>query len=122
MGIKYREDPHLDFLGLCESEDLKILVEILSKARDGKERWTTSLLSENEFEKCRGDYKKIWKLIAGELQLYGGDSIANTLRRSGVLYSEILEDICGLLEIDYKGILKWSGSGAEAFELAIGYL
>ncbi|MBX4288984.1 hypothetical protein K4G89_22530, partial [Mycobacterium tuberculosis] len=39
-----------------------------------------------------------WQLIAGELQHFGGDSIANTLRRHGKFYRAILLDVCKRLK------------------------
>ena len=44
-------------------------------------------------------YRRNWQLIAGELQHFGGDSIANTLRRHGKFYREILLDVCKRLKI-----------------------
>lgn len=38
-------------------------------------------------------YRRNWQLIAGELQHFGGDSIANTLRRHGKFYRAILLDV-----------------------------
>ncbi len=43
-------------------------------------------------------YRRNWQLIAGELQHFGGDSIANTLRRHGKFYRAILLDVCKRLK------------------------
>jgi len=52
------------------------------------------LLSESRFKAVGIEYRKVWDLIGAELQHYGGDSVANLLRREGVTYREILKDVC----------------------------
>lgn len=103
MGIVYREDPNLEFLLYCSNEDLKVLVEFLIKDKNGEIRFTESLTAEARFKSCGGKYQRIWDLIAGELQLFGADSIATALRGGkGVLYKEILEDVCKRLKVNYN--------------------
>ena len=46
-------------------------------------------------------YKNSWKAIAAEIQLFGGDSVVNFVRRKGVLYREILEDVAGKTGVDF---------------------
>jgi uncharacterized protein YaaW (UPF0174 family) len=38
-------------------------------------------------------YKNSWKAIAAEIQLFGGDTVANLFRGKGVMYREVLEDV-----------------------------
>ena len=41
------------------------------------------------------NHKAYWQSIAAELQAYGGSTITNIMRRNkGVLYCEILMDVC----------------------------
>jgi len=104
MSIKYRNDPDLKFLQFCDKEDLKVLVKYLTQDKDGTLRFAEELTDDERFKKCKGDYSKIWDLIAGELQLFGGDTIVNMIIRGGegVLYKEILCDVCDKLKVNYN--------------------
>ncbi len=44
-------------------------------------------------------HRRNWQLIAGELQHFGGDSIANKLRGHGKLYRAILLDVSKRLKL-----------------------
>lgn len=102
MAIKYREDPDLFFLRSCEKDDLAILVKYLTVDKDRKTRFAEQLLSDPTFKACNGDYSKAWQQIAGELQLFGGDSVVNMFRGNGILYKEILCDVCNKLKVNYN--------------------
>ena len=103
MAIKYRDDEDLVFLKDCDNDDLKVLADILIYKKNGKKRFTQELADERDFRHCNGDYQKVWDLIAGELQLYGGDSIVNMFRRwKGVPYREILENVCDKMGVNYN--------------------
>ena len=102
---KFREDKNLAFLQDAEWQDLKILAEALIKDHHGTEQWTGELKStiEKNKELYPSDeelYKKSWKAIAAELQLFGGDTIANLVRRNGVLYEVILDDVVKKVKCD----------------------
>ena len=92
----YIEDEDLDFLKDVSHDDLSLLVNILTKDKDGETRNTEELIG------CLGsDYSRSWKCIASELQLFGGDTIANMVRGgSGVKYREILSDVCGKFNVE----------------------
>lgn len=91
---KYREDSDLEVLKLADNQMLGILVDYLTHNRDG-DKWLTEQLTSNpEFIAANGDYQKVWQLIAEELQLFGGNTVANMIRGEGVLYREILIDVC----------------------------
>lgn len=97
MAIKYRDDPGLKFLAMCDNDDVSNLAQILIYDTDGKIRRTSSILTDEGFTKHEGEprqWLKSWQVVAGELQLYGGDSVVNHFRGSGVLYDEILRDVC----------------------------
>ena len=100
MGIFYRTDPNLEFLSGCDNEDLAILVDYLSRGRNGTFRITQQLITEPQFINCDGEYHKVWYLIAGELQLFGADTLVSFFRGGeGVLYQEILSDVCKKLKV-----------------------
>lgn len=101
---KYREDSDLEVLKIADNQMLGILVEYLTQNRDG-DKWLTEQLTSNpEFIAANGDYQKVWQLIAEELQLFGGNTIANMIRGKGVLYREILIDVCEKVKVktDYN--------------------
>lgn len=99
MGYIYDKD--LEFLSNCNNEELQGLFELLAfNPKDGNKRLTSSLLSSNEYKEFKNDYKKYWKKIAAELQLYGGNTIINLIRGgNGVTYRVILEDVAKRLKI-----------------------
>jgi len=101
VGITYREDPDLAFLQFAEEDDLRELAYILTHNEKGKPRLSGSLLSDPVFyNKGKPDqYRKCWQIIAGELQHFGGDTLANKIRGKGVIYREIIRNVCGKLGI-----------------------
>ncbi|WP_260842573.1 DUF3944 domain-containing protein [Gilliamella apicola] len=92
----YRSDPDLVFLKECANEDLKLLVDVLTiDPKDKCARYTETLISDSEYKKYYPNPKAYWQSIAAELQAYGGSTITNIMRRNkGVLYCEILMDVC----------------------------
>lgn len=115
MFIRYKQDDDLEFLQFCTNDDLGILVDILIKDKDGVKRRTEGLTTEERYKNCNGDYVKIWDLIAGELQLFGGDSIMNLLRGGrGNKYRNILSKVCKRNKVDFD-----SESTTEDIEVAL---
>ena len=105
MGTSYREDDDLAFLQYCTEEDIRLLGEYLIYDKDNKERIASEILSNESFKELYGrpdKWRKSWKLIAGELQHFGGDSVVNLFRGKGVLYKEILSDVCDKLSVKYR--------------------
>jgi len=101
MAIRYRKDPHLEFLKTLENDELEVLVDILIKDPEDKQlRISEELTLEERYKKHSPNHKKYWDLIAGEYQLFGGNTFANILRGKGVLYEEILEDVVSELKIE----------------------
>lgn len=104
--VKYRVDSDLEVLQHANNEMLAVLVDYLTHDRDGG-KWLTEQLTKNpEFIKSEGDYRTVWPLIAAELQHFGGDTIANAVRGQGVLYHEILHDVCHKVGVDSEGVLE----------------
>lgn len=99
MAYKYDED--LEFLRKLKSSDLNELVEIL-KGKNGEERIGDFLSTNDLFKKFYPDHKEYIDLIFEEIQRYGGNSILNIFRNGGVLYKEILCDVCNKLKVNYN--------------------
>jgi uncharacterized protein YaaW (UPF0174 family) len=84
-----------------KSEDLNVLVELLV-GRVSDKRISEGLTSSKSYKNHHPDHHQYWDLIAAEIQLYGGNSILNTLRGHGVLYREILCDVCDKVKVNYN--------------------
>ena len=101
--MAYRPDSDLEFLGKMQSEDLDQLVNILIYDKDGEKRYTEELSGSENYKRYRPDHVKYWQEIAGELQKFGGNTIANFFRSGkGVPYKEILTDVCDKLKVNYN--------------------
>jgi uncharacterized protein YaaW (UPF0174 family) len=100
--MAYRPDPNLEFLANMKSSDLNDLVKILVYDKDRKKRHTEELSSTDEYIKYNPDHNKYWKNIAREIQKFGGNTIANIWRGKGVLYKEVLRDVCKKLNVNYN--------------------
>ncbi|MEF9957142.1 MAG: DUF3944 domain-containing protein [Acinetobacter sp.] len=103
---KFREDPDLAFLQYLDHQDLKLLADTLIKDIDGTEQWTgslkkTLLANMKMYETDEQLYKNSWKAIVAEIQLFGGDTFVNLVRRKGVVYKEILIDVAKKLCVDF---------------------
>ena len=114
MGLTYREDDDLAFLKRCDNQDLELLFNYLTRNDDGEERFTGTLLSEPDVKRmlslAKPDYRKVWQPIAAELQLFGGNTVVNWVRRNGVAYKEVLSDVCNRLKVSFN-------SQADVFEI-----
>lgn len=115
---KFREDKDLAFLQFADWKNLKILADALIKDSSGTEQWTGQLKKAldkniNMYRTSKEAYENSWKSIAAELQLFGGDTIANLARRKGVLYEELLHDVAGKVNVDFH---KGTASIAEVEE------
>lgn len=102
MGLVYKEDEDLHFLQHCSEEQLKVITTLLTHDDKGKQRLASELLKHDEFKALENhpeQHRRNWQLIAGELQHFGGDSIANKVRGHGQLYRAILMDVCKRLKL-----------------------
>ncbi|WP_187947672.1 DUF3944 domain-containing protein [Helicobacter pylori] len=90
------------FLKRLSSNDLKDLFDALVYDKDGKKRFTEGLTLSEEYKKHGNDYAKYAERIAEELQHYGANSFASALRGTGVLYREILCEVCNKLKVNYN--------------------
>ncbi len=60
------------------------------------------MTSSTEYKRYGRDYAKYPERIAEELQYYGSNSFANLFKGEGVLYKEILCDVCDHLKVSYN--------------------
>ena len=96
-------DNNLSFLHQADSSDLKILVDYLTKDKDGETRLTEELTYTENYKKYYPDQLHLMcEDIAEELQLYGGNTFMNILRGGGVEYQEILKDVCKKMKLNFK--------------------
>ncbi|HEA3680680.1 TPA: acidic protein MsyB [Escherichia coli] len=96
MNVNYLNDSDLDFLQHCSEEQLANFARLLTHNEKGKTRLSSVLMRNELFKSMEGhpeQHRRNWQLIAGELQHFGGDSIANKLRGHGILYRAILLDV-----------------------------
>ncbi|WQV02447.1 DUF3944 domain-containing protein [Helicobacter pylori] len=100
--MAYRYDSDLEFLKQLSSNDLKDLFDALVYDEDGETRNTEELTVSTEYKRYGRDYAKYPMRIAEELQCYGGNSLMNFFRNEGVLYKEILCDVCDHLKVSYN--------------------
>ncbi|HBD3961891.1 TPA: acidic protein MsyB [Escherichia coli] len=102
MNVNYLNDSDLDFLQHCSEEQLANFARLLTHNEKGKTRLSSVLMRNELFKSMEGHperHRRNWQLIAGELQHFGGDSIANKLRGHGTLYRAILLDVSKRLKL-----------------------
>ncbi|MFP6031582.1 DUF3944 domain-containing protein [Helicobacter pylori] len=90
------------FLKQLSSNDLKDLFDALVYDKDGTLRMNEKLTNSTEYKRYGSDYAKYAERIAEELQHYGANSFASALRGTGVLYREILCEVCNKLKVNYN--------------------
>ncbi|ATV69036.1 DUF3944 domain-containing protein [Fusobacterium pseudoperiodonticum] len=100
--MAYTYDADLEFLGECTDEELKNLAEVLIYDKDGETRFTESITNSDDYKRYGTKYSKYWKVIAGELQEFGGNSFANLFRGNGVKYDEVLSDVLDKIKVSYN--------------------
>ncbi|MEB2482388.1 acidic protein MsyB [Escherichia coli] len=100
--MTYLNDSDLDFLQHCSEEQLANFARLLTHNEKGKTRLSSVLMRNELFKSMEGhpeQHRRNWQLIAGELQHFVGDSIANKLRGHGKLYRAILLDVSKRLKL-----------------------
>lgn len=101
--MSYREDPDLEFFSKLESTDFNDLVDCLIYDKDRKKRYTEELTKNNNYIRHSPEHIRYWRDIAGELQCYGGNTIARAFRGGkGVHYKVILCEVCDKLKVNYN--------------------
>lgn len=102
MNVNYLHDSDLDFLQHCSEEQLANFTRLLTHNEKGKTRLSSVLMRNELFKSMEGhpeQHRRNWQLIAGELQHFGGDSIANKLRGHSKRYRAILLDVSKRLKL-----------------------
>jgi uncharacterized protein YaaW (UPF0174 family) len=103
VTMAYREDSDLVFLRDCSSEDLDVLVQIITKNKNGNDRFTEELTTSERFKQHNPDHRQYWDLIAAEIQCFGANTFATMLRGGeGILYKEVLTDACDKMKVNYN--------------------
>lgn len=94
---------NLEFLAGASNEDLRVLVDYITKDKNGETRLTESLTTTNEYAKyyptrlnCMTD------AIINELQYYGGNTFMNIFRGAGVEYREILINVAKKMKVNFN--------------------
>lgn len=111
--MSYRSDPDLKFLKSASNQDLLLLADTLVykdvKHKNKKSHRIAATLQNDERYKIHypNNMKALWESIAEEIQKFGGHSGVNWIFRwnKGVLYREILIDVCKqqkIKKINYK--------------------
>ena len=96
-------DQNLMFLHNAESSDLKVLVDYLTKKKNGETRLTEGLTVTENYKQYYPDQLQLMcEDIVEELQRYGGNTFMNFLRGHGVEYQEILMDVCDKMKVNYN--------------------
>lgn len=104
----FKHDPDLVFFAYLESNDFNDLVDCLIHDNNkitgllGKKRWMEELTKNPIYIKHNPDHIKYWHLIAGELQCFGGHTLLRPFRSGGVLYREILCDVCSKMKVNFN--------------------
>ena len=96
-------DNDLIFLRNAENSDLKVLVDYLTKRKDGETRLTEELTMTENYKKYYPDQLQLMADdIAEELQRYGGNTFMNILRGHGVEYRKLLIGVCKKMDVNFN--------------------
>lgn len=75
-------------LSVCTDHDLEPLLSLI------KDRVSSSIESDEDYKKSPSQPSRFCRAIGDEIRRYGGNTMANTVRRGGPDYSEIVGDVC----------------------------
>lgn len=101
--MPYKYDNDMEFLADLPSIYLEDLVNIIIYNDNGIKRFTENLSSNKFYKLNYPNHTKYWKVIAEEIQRFGGDTFMNILRGGkGIYYREIVIDICRKYNIYYN--------------------
>jgi uncharacterized protein YaaW (UPF0174 family) len=115
----YMYDVDLLFLNDCTNEEIEPIVTVLTKDSDGKLRISEDLTFNPLYKKHYPNHKNYLKEIIAELQHFGGNTIANKLRGSGVLYNEIVRDVASKMSVKYSSNDSVSAIESKILDLII---
>ena len=97
-----RTDIDLEFLQYCSNTELRELCDMLTHDEEGNIRFSEKLTEKDSYiENYPDNCKSLWKDIAMELQLFGGNTFANIFRHGhGPAYESIVYDVCKEMEVE----------------------
>ena len=105
----------LALLQVADAADVGSLVDFLTDSGDGRLAMATDVRKALVGSKQKNKYSRdTLLLVIRELQLFGGNSIANLIRRTGVPYAEIVRDV-----LKYVGGSVTGNESVEALELKV---
>ena len=106
----YRYDADLVFLNQVSDQDLDPLVNYLIRDEDGNLRFTEELTDNDLYKNFAPRHSHYWREIAAELQCFGGNTFMTLFRGGqGVLYREILTDVCDKMDVPYSSDMTTQG-------------
>ena len=98
MALIYEADSDLGFLEELTNEELDLLVTVLTKDKDGEDRFITGdLANERRYIRHEPDHGKYWDLIAAEYLEYGSHTFGKTRT-----YRQILTSVCEKLKVNFN--------------------
>ncbi len=100
--MAYKLDEDLEFLQYCSNELLDVLVETLTKDKDGELRNVETLTVKESYKTHNPNHLMYWEDIAEEIQTFGGNSVVNLFRDGGVQYKEVLCNVCDKMKVNYN--------------------
>lgn len=102
--MAYIDDIDLHFLSECTSDELEPLVLCLTKDKKGKKLFFETLTKNPKYKQYYPLHYVYWKEIAEEIQRCGADTFVTYAIRfgDGVLYREILIDVCKKLKVNFN--------------------
>lgn len=96
-------DKDLQFIQNADNEDLHVLIDYLTKDKDGEVRVTEELTQTQIYKNSYPEHlNAMSEQIADELCRFGGNTIANIFRGGGVSYKELLCDVCDKMKVNYN--------------------
>lgn len=93
----------LEFLRNCDSSDLQVLVDYLTKNKNGNFRATESLsYTQNYHSYYPNKLPLMYDAIAVELLCFGGNTFRNIIRGGGPSYRTVLTDVCKKMKVNFN--------------------
>lgn len=106
MALKRNPEDHdLDFLLECSDDDLLKLVDILIGEKKGdvrKPSLSAELQRQEAYMKYPDEPTRYVNEIIAEIEAFGGNTIANFIRRTGVPYRKVLCDVAEKFKINFN--------------------
>ena len=94
------DDELLEVLKKASSEDLDLLVDYITDSGNGRLSLSAAVCKTLTNAKAQGTYSpSLLRQLIRELQLFGGNSIVNLFRSSGISYREIVFDVAEHLAV-----------------------